>query len=125
MQSLKHIPMSERAGHCYKWAWRAVREEPAAARLRLVHGWCGGSTSPYTYDHYGHAWVLLPGGRVYDVIADKYFSPYEYAVLYHAIVGRVYTRKQAAKAVLRHGHCGPWWTDDEMRLHMDAGLPTD
>ena len=73
---------------------------------------------------YNHAWILLPDGSVYDVVKDEYFSAHDYAVQYRAIVGRVFTRKQAAKAWLRHKHLGPWFTDDEMRLHVVAGLPT-
>jgi hypothetical protein len=97
-----------------------VIEEPAGARLRLVHGWCWNGVF-----YYDHAWVLLPSGRVYDAVEDKYFSTHDYAVQYRAIVGRVYSRKQAAKAfIIQHKHSGPWWTDDEMRMHVPAGLPT-
>jgi len=126
METLRNI--RKRHGRCYELAWKAVLEEPASARLRLVHGWC---TAPLPgRKHYqpamiyGHAWVLLPNGTVYDVVKNVYFSAHDYAVKYRAIVGRVYTRKQAAKACLRHKHLGPWFTDDERLLHIVAGLPT-
>jgi hypothetical protein len=104
-----------------------VLNEPGSADLRLVHGWytlpigLGEKTIPGAVD--GHAWVLLPDNRVYDVIADKYFSQYEYAVRYRAIVGRVYTGTEAARLASLHKHCGPWWSEEEEQLHLKYLLP--
>jgi hypothetical protein len=111
-----HTQEQARAKRCYELAWRAVLDEP---RLRLVHGWL---LSSIGQSYYGHAWVLLPGDRVYDAVKDKYFSAHDYAVQHHAIVGRVFTRKQAAKAALKHKHYGPWWTDDEIQTQAAAGF---
>jgi hypothetical protein len=108
-------------GRCYELSLRAVLREPASARLRLVHGW---------YDDHqdvglcNHAWVLLPNSRVYDALADEYFSAFEYAVRYRAIVGRIYTRAQAERLSLRHKSPGPWWSDEEAELALEyVGLP--
>jgi len=74
-----------------------------------------------------HAWVLLADGRVYDPVLDKQFDGNDYAVQYKAVVGRIYTSKQAAKAAaagrgLWGGPHGPWWTDDEIVRQSKSGL---
>jgi hypothetical protein len=125
MKSLRRI--RNRAKRCYELAFKVMLDEPAGARLRLVHGWCAVPTDDKYFEPaivYGHAWILLPSGRVYDVIKDEYFSAHDYAVKHHAIIGRVYTRKQTARLGSRHRHSGPWFTDKEMCLHIVAGLPT-
>jgi hypothetical protein len=125
VKSLSQI--HDRAGRCYELALTVVLNEPAGADLRLAHDWytmpigLGDRTIPGAVD--GHAWILLLDDRVYDVIADKYFPQYEHAVRYRPIVGRVYTREEAARLASLHKHCGPWWSEEEDQLHLKYLLP--
>jgi len=95
----------------------------------LVHGWYTPQIEqrdrpPNIF--MGHAWLLLPGGKIYDVVADEYFSRFEYAVRCWPIIGRIYTRRQAARLFLWYDHdCGPWWSKEEMLLLVAQGLSPD
>jgi hypothetical protein len=58
-----------------------------------------------------HAWVLLSERSpqlVYDAVLDQYFTERQYAERHKAVVSRIYTQMEAAKASIEQGHYGPW-----------------
>jgi hypothetical protein len=105
MESLKRV--RKRKGRCFELALKAMMDEPAEADLRLVHG----TVRMVTGERMTHAWLLLPDGRIYDVVLDRYFeSERAFVDFGEAIVDRIYTVLEAAKAVIDSGHSGPWPT---------------
>jgi hypothetical protein len=105
MKSLKRI--RNRKHRCYELCIKVMFEEPGAEKFRLAHG--------RLYGGLGHAWIELPGGRIYDAVKDRYFE--SLADFRNnqpgAIVDYRYTQKQMAKQMLKHGHMGPWPTRPE------------
>jgi hypothetical protein len=84
----------KRQGRCYELAMTAAVRQ---TKLRVVHG------RILIHGHrLGHAWVLLPDGRAYDPVKDRFLAGQEITV------ERIYTAKEAAKALLAAGHYGPW-----------------
>ena len=67
-------------------------DEPGADKFRLVHGVVGGIR---------HAWIEMPDGQIYDPVNNN--MPRHWYV-----AEKRYTRKQMARAMLKHNHHGPW-----------------
>lgn len=87
---------------CYEIAYKALTDEPEPGLL-LVHG-----TIVQIHARIGHAWLILPDGRVYDPVLNRCFSGREYVGRFEAIPECTYTLEQAAQAALHHRHLGPW-----------------
>jgi hypothetical protein len=68
---------------CYRRAWRYLEHHQEIPALKLVHG---SVFSPDKDGRIGHAWVLLPGGVVFDGVVQRFYA----VSSYHAI-----TRSQA------------------------------
>ncbi len=104
MKSLRRV--RRRHGRCYELAFRAVIEAPETQDLKLVHG--SAVLNPAAGERINHAWVLLPGSRVYDPVLDQCFTERGFAERHKAVVSRVYTRMEAAQTLLENNHYGPW-----------------
>jgi hypothetical protein len=101
MRSLRRV--RKRRGRCYELAFRVMHEEPGAERFVLVHGVVG--------KRFGHAWIELDDGTVYDPVydpvSDRCVPADEYTAMFHAVVERRYTRAEAIDKMLENGF-GPW-----------------
>ena len=69
---------------------------------KLVHGTIGNEVL------IAHAWVLLPGNKVFDGVLQMFLD----AGSYHQGVGakaeRVYSVAEMVELIKKHGHWGPW-----------------
>jgi hypothetical protein len=92
-----------RRHRCYELANGIMLEEPGADKFKLVHGIIHGWV--------GHAWIEVPGDQVYDPVRNTYTLRRVYAITKQAVVEKRYTKKQAARAMLKHHHHGPWHTE--------------
>ena len=63
---------------CYRRAWRYLEQHQETPDVKLVHG---SIFSPDKDGRIGHAWVLLPGGVVFDGVLQRFFA----GSSYHAI----------------------------------------
>jgi hypothetical protein len=116
MESLRRV--RNRAGRCYELAWKVMIDEPGSDQFQLVHGWL---TLPQFPQLYGHAWIVLPGDRIYDPVMNRYFTHEEYAAKFNAAVERSYSRQEAFEALRHYHHFGPW--DDRFPPRKPRGSP--
>ena len=110
MESLKQV--RNRRGRCYELTWRAMLEEEGSEAFVLVHGTLAASLLGL-WDAYGHAWIELPDGRVYDPTLNEYAPKAEYYDWYKPSDCQRYSRTQAMELAAHVGHYGPW-TEEEM-----------
>jgi hypothetical protein len=89
---------------CYEMALRYLadhrEDEPG---LRLVHG-----TLRIVGVPYAHAWVEVPGGIVFDPVAQDFYDRRAYYRMLHAAAARVYTPAEAGQLAITMNHWGPW-----------------
>lgn len=90
-----------RLGLCYQLSGRYVMDDPETV---LVHGSIQGFGNP----RIGHAWVELPGGRVYDAVLDQEFSQVEHVAIFHPVVDRRYSHDETLVTMARTHNWGPW-----------------
>ncbi|MGH7118128.1 MAG: hypothetical protein ACREFP_03905 [Acetobacteraceae bacterium] len=76
----------------------ALLDLPEDTRWRLVHGAANGIA---------HAW-LADTEFVFDPVLNRRFSIVDYRLDMRGIEWRIYTQKEMALEVVRHGHSGPW-----------------
>jgi hypothetical protein len=98
MRSLRRV--RKRSGRCYELAFRVMHEEPGAERFVLVHG--------VVRERFGHAWIELDDGTVYDPVVDLHLPADEYTTRAHAVAERRYTRAEALENMLKNNKYGPW-----------------
>jgi hypothetical protein len=72
---------------------------------KLVHGTMHGQRAPRRI---GHAWLRLPGGKVWEPINAKIHDEAEWVAYARAKVDRVYTKTQAGRMLVLNGHYGRW-----------------
>jgi hypothetical protein len=106
MKSLARI--RKRQGRCYELAARVMMDEVGADQFTLVHGYC------HTR-FFGHAWIELGDGRVFDPVLDVTWSADEYAKRLGAEAEHRYSQMEFAKLMSATRVYGPW-TDDERLL---------
>jgi len=88
---------------CYERAFIYVLDR-TETEARLVHGrWQGG---------HGHAWVEIPGGIVFDGVLNRFYQAEAYDHIMLLEPEAKYTPMEAARAVIQHGHSGPWHTGE-------------
>ncbi len=58
--------------------------------------------------HISHAWIETNDGKVYDPVLDKSMTVDAYMRLFGAVVERRYTKREAADAMIKAEHFGPW-----------------
>jgi mRNA interferase RelE/StbE len=92
----------ERLGRCYELAGREVMMDRSG--IILVHGSIEGFGNP----RIGHAWVIRPGGTVYDPVLDQEFEPEHHRDFFDAREHVRYTSHEARVEMVRHEHWGPW-----------------
>ena len=97
----------ERKGRCYELAGYAVVFGTAPAGSILVHGTMHG---PYEdNERSGHAWVVLPGGRVWEpTLAEIHATVGDWVGYAAAIAERRYTEREARKLIMATGNWGCW-----------------
>ena len=93
----------QRLGRCYMLAGRFVSYD-APAGTRLVHGTIQGRGHPRT----GHAWAILPDGRVWEPITMQVYRPGAFKAIYSAQPVGTYDQQTVLQESLRTGHWGPW-----------------
>lgn len=99
-------PFEERKGYCYVLAMRYTYEHPIRA---LIHGTIHGPHMP----RIDHAWVELPDGSVWEPITNSTFDQQDFRILFGAREERRYNDTEAARAMLRSNHFGPWHVNPE------------
>lgn len=96
----------DRRHRCYELAGYALLFGSAPADAKLVHGTVG-RTESADADRIGHAWLLLADGRVWEPTSARIY-PSEWLAWAGARTERIYTRREAQLAVIRHEHYGRW-----------------
>lgn len=98
----------QRAGRCYELSAYALTLGDSAPPVgsRLVHGTIDGG--PGTLGRIGHAWLLLPGGELWEPILARVFPGGEWLEWADALVERVYSVPQARSLMVSSGHYGRW-----------------
>jgi hypothetical protein len=86
-------------------AWKYLTRDERFANWTLIHGEI---TSPIGNGKpMEHAW-LEHQDKIYDPVHDVEFDSAEYQAKYISkAIGR-YSRQEALRAALDHGHFGPW-----------------
>lgn len=97
-----------RQGRCYELAYKHLERDDrfTVGNWTLVHGEV---ISPANLNDQplGHAW-LQHGDRIYDIGFDREFDSQTYFGKYKAKTIASYTRAEAFRLILAHGHYGPW-----------------
>ena len=91
-------------GECYVRAWTYVLSHPTVG-ARLVHG---AVRLPQSGEVVGHAWVLLPGNKVFDPVEQMFLDKSDYYQKTAAVEARLYSYDEAKSNFVRYGHPGPW-----------------
>lgn len=90
---------------CYKKAYSYILslKGKASENVKLVHG---------HYNHFpesfGHAWVELPGGIVFDGVLKRFYSRADYYKMKNLYKDAEYSKKEAHILALSQRHYGPW-----------------
>lgn len=101
-----------RIGRCYELAALAVMLS-RTPRLRLVHG----SIHNDFHSHHGrigHAWALLPDGKVWEPIFGMVFEAGDWQGYANPKIERIYHRWHAIRLMHNTQHYGPWTTSEAM-----------
>lgn len=97
----------ERLKRCYELAGYAVLLGGVPVGSVLVHGTIDGG--PGTLGRIGHAWVLLPDGKVWEPITREIWRDYATWQSYaDAKVERQYSKQRVSNAVRFYQHWGVW-----------------
>lgn len=99
----------QRKSRCFELAANAIVGQLGPALLPgagclLVHGSIG-----LLSGRIGHAWLLLPGGRLWEPIRARVYE--DRAGFYHWLAAWdeiAYGRPAAIRLLNQHGHFGPW-----------------
>lgn len=94
-------PFNERLGFCYVLAGRKILDHPNAL---LVHGSVQGDDKPRIH----HAWIIIEDGRIWEPVTNQVFNPMLWEYTFNPMTDVIYTSTDAAKAMLKHKHFGPW-----------------
>jgi hypothetical protein len=101
-------------GQCYRRAFLFLLDISddghggAGGAARLVHGvYC----PHFAGGPFGHAWVDLGDGTVFDGVLQAFYSLDGYAAGYRATAEARYTVREAAEQLLAANHAGPWHAD--------------
>jgi len=110
-------------GECYERAFAYVLDHDIEGML-LVHGVSSVATD--ADDVLDHAWVVLPGGIVFDGVAQRFFAEEAFHAVMQVRAVAVYTPDAAVDRVLRTNSYGPWRADcqDASEQAERAGMLT-
>jgi hypothetical protein len=95
-----------RKGRCYELAALAVMLNQVSG-ARLVHGSIHNEFHS-TIGRIGHAWVLLPDGRVWEPIFGNVYEAESWRNWSDFRIERVYPRHRAMRLMSKTEHYGPW-----------------
>lgn len=99
------LTFAQRRNRCYELAGSAVAFGSAPAGSMLVHGsWTG----PVPKERIGHAWVILPGGRVWEPIRHRIYAKDDFYVWTRAWDERTYALPVVRRHLAATGHFGRW-----------------
>lgn len=103
-------------GECYERAFAYVLDHDIAGML-LVHG-------RNTRLNDEHAWVELPGGIVFDGVAQRFFAKDVYEAVMQVKPVAVYAPDDATHLLLTTTSYGPWCADctDDARHPVRTGV---
>lgn len=90
-------------GECYYTAGKYAVEHKDAI---LVHGTC--RLNDKASFRYGHGWVLLNSGKVYDGTANRFFDQQDYYEKLEAISEIEYGWEEMCKMLLKTENWGCW-----------------
>ena len=96
-------PGQDYRGRCYEMALMYLANHVDEPALRLVHGTLNQWRVPY-----GHAWIEIPRGRVFDPVTQVFYERETYYRVLQAEAERVYTPTEAEQLATKTKHCGPW-----------------
>lgn len=91
-----------RLGRCYELAGRAAAF--AELDVTLVHGTIEGFGNP----RIGHAWLVLPGGDVWEPVSDEVWDAVVFDAVFDPGVVSEYGSGEVRVLMVRFGHWGPW-----------------
>lgn len=90
-------------GTCYEDAWRFILKEEEG---ELVHG---------TAISFGHAWVELPLGYIWEPYSKAYFTKEGFQALFDPVEEHRYTLEEALVMAVRSSNFGPWTSKERSR----------
>ena len=102
------VGYGQRKSRCYELAAYAIAFGDVPKGSTLVHGVIDGG--PGTRGPLGHAWLVLPGGLVWEPILGDVFSQDAWYVWAKAVPVWQYTEGEAQAKMIEHEHYGPWET---------------
>lgn len=99
------LTFAQRRNRCYELAGYAVAYGAAPEGSLLVHGsWTG----PVPKERIGHAWLLLPGGLVWEPIRARIYDRTEFYEWTKAWDERTYALPVVRRLLNHYGHFGRW-----------------
>lgn len=107
------VTFEQRRRRCYELAAYALVFGSAPADALLVHGSIDGG--PGTLGRIGHAWLRLPGGRIWEPINARTYEP-DWTEWSQAEPEVSYSRASARDLVMAIGTYGPWHDESEHRV---------
>lgn len=99
---------------CFARASRFLLDQPSDLVATLVQGLIGS-------EKILHAWVLLPGGVVYDGVFNRFYQRSDYYRERRAIDLVVYSPLEVARLILEEGTLGPWRRTIEAEAEQEGG----
>ncbi len=100
-------PRTVYPGEAFERAFAYVLDHDIEGML-LVHGVSSVATD--ADEVLDHAWVALPGGIVFDGVAQRFFAEEVFHTVMQATAVAVYTPDAGVDRVLRTNSYGPWHT---------------
>lgn len=99
------LTFEQRRGRCYELAGYALAFGAAPAGSLLVHGsWTG----PVPKERIGHAWLLLPDGRVWEPIRARLYDRADFYPWTKAWDEATYALTVARRHIAVSQHFGRW-----------------
>lgn len=99
------LTFAQRRNRCYELAGYAVAFGTAPAESLLVHGsWTG----PVSKNRIGHAWVILPDGRVWEPIRHRIYDRADFYDWTKAWDEATYALPVVRRHLAATGHFGRW-----------------
>lgn len=107
----------DRKNRCYELSAYALALGSAPADATLFHGSIDGG--PDTAGRIGHAWLRLPGGRIWEPISYRVYEP-EWIQWAQARPEVGYSCADTRRMIAVSGHYGPWHDPSAHRVVSDA-----
>jgi hypothetical protein len=105
---------------CYERAWQFVIDHADVPGVVLVHGRV--TVTVPVHVTFGHAWVELPDGLIFDGVKQACYDRTTYLAELSAEVEQTYTPFEAAKLVTKTQCYGPWTQEGGLRWPFLAVL---